>query len=88
MFLTYFTELLKGTVVHVVTDSTMAMLYLNTQVRTISPALCRESMLLWDLAIQQGITLYAIHIAGTDNSKADVLSSLGASDHERSLKDT
>ncbi|KAF7250030.1 hypothetical protein EYD10_04637 [Varanus komodoensis] len=72
-------------VVQIASDNIPAVFYINKQGGTKSPVLARLSMDIWDWCIPRGIMLIAIHLAGTDNIEADMLSRHMLTTHEWEL---
>nr|XP_056716137.1 nuclear pore complex protein Nup214 [Euleptes europaea] len=78
-------DILIQKTVLIATDNTTTMFYRNEQGGTNSLALCREASLIWEWAIEQQISLKAIHVAGCSNITADALSRDTSHDHEWSI---
>lgn len=71
--------------IHIVTDSTTAMFYINKLGGTHSAKMCRLALDIWDICSSHSIWLSASHIAGVDNSEADYFSRLTPDNHDYSL---
>ncbi|KAF7246348.1 RNA-directed DNA polymerase from mobile element jockey [Varanus komodoensis] len=80
-----FETVLCSQVVQIASDNIPAVFYINKQGGTKSPALARLSMDIWDWCIPRNIMLLAVHLAGTDNIKADMLSRQMSTTHEWEL---
>lgn len=65
---------LTGKSLSVLTDNTMAMIYINRQGDARSSPLYQEAFCLWVLCIDHDITLEASYLPGTQNQLADHLS--------------
>lgn len=76
VFLTvsHFLSQIQGKSVLIKTDNTTVVQYINKQGGTKSSKLCIQTWKLWTLAIQNNISLRAVHIVGTQNILADQLS--------------
>ena len=68
------TDLARGKVLTVFSDSTTAVAYINRQGGTHSSSLCHVAWVLWMLCLRNNILLRASHIAGKENLLADALS--------------
>ena len=80
-----FSSLVRGKSVLLQSDNTAVVFYINKQGGTRSATLC---YLAWDLlhwCIKQDVTLRAVHLAGSDNHLADLLSRKAISPVEWSL---
>ncbi|KAF7251081.1 Radixin, partial [Varanus komodoensis] len=80
-----FEDILQHRVVQITPDNLATVFYLNKQGGTKSPTLARLSMQIWDWCILRVITLMAVHLAGTDNVEADLLSRHILTSHEWEL---
>ncbi|XP_044304251.1 uncharacterized protein LOC123032438 [Varanus komodoensis] len=72
-------------VVQVTSDNMATVFYLNKQGGTWSLKLAHLSIQIWEWCIPRGITLLAVHLAGTDNIEADFLSRHMSQSHEWEL---
>ncbi|KAF7251241.1 Beta-1,3-glucosyltransferase [Varanus komodoensis] len=77
-----FEDVFQHRVVQITSDIIATVFYLNKQGGTKSPTLARLSMKIWDWCIPRDITLMAVHLAGTDNVQADLLSRHLFTSHE------
>ena len=75
--LIHFSNLVTGQRVLVRTDNTTVVAYINKQGGTHSFPLWRQSWLLFQWAIQEGVSLQATHLPGILNIRADILSRQG-----------
>ncbi|KAF7250063.1 Protein P [Varanus komodoensis] len=80
-----FEDLLLHQIVQVTSDNVATVFYLNKQGGTRSRKLARLAMQIWDWCIPRGITILAVHLAGTDNTEADLLSRHMSRSHEWEL---
>ncbi|KAF7246105.1 Transposon Ty3-I Gag-Pol polyprotein [Varanus komodoensis] len=69
-----FEDVLLHQVVQVTSDNMAMVFYLNKQGGTRSRKLAHLAMQIWDWCIPRGITLLAVHLAGTENTDTDLLS--------------
>ena len=75
--LIHFSNLVTGRRVLVRTDNTTVVAYINKQWGTHSFPLWRQSWLLFQCAIREGVSLQATHLPGILNIRADILSRQG-----------
>ncbi|XP_044288290.1 uncharacterized protein LOC123024533 isoform X1 [Varanus komodoensis] len=80
-----FEDVLCCRVIQITSDNIATVFYLNKQGGTKSPTLARLSMQIWEWCIPRDITLIAVHLAGTDNVEADLLSRHMSKLHEWEL---
>jgi hypothetical protein len=69
-------------------DNTTAVAYLNHQGGTRSLRLSMAAQRIWELALDNGMYLEAVHIPGVDNVEADAASRAGPRPHEWRLNPT
>ena len=72
----------RGKVLLLRVDNTTAVAYVNHQGGTRSPRLSAAARRIWELALDNGMYLEAVHIPGVDNVEADAASRAGPSPHE------
>ena len=72
--LIHFSDLVSGQRVLIRTDNTTVVAYINKQGGTHSFPLWRQSWLLFQWAIREGVSLQATHLPGILNVRADILS--------------
>ena len=70
----HFLPLLQGKVVHVRSDNSTAVSYINKMGGTHSWSLCALALELWSFLAKNSISCFASHIAGSSNVEADFLS--------------
>ena len=75
--LIHFSNLVVGQRVLIRTDNTTVVAYINKQGGTHSFPLWRQSWLLFQWAIREGVSLQATHLPGILNVRADILSRQG-----------
>ena len=62
-------------------DNTTVVAYINKQGGTTSKALCDLALELWEFCVHRNLCIYASHIAGVSNVRADELSRRSCSEH-------
>ena len=62
-------------------DNTTVVAYINKQGGTTSKVLCDLALELWAFCIHRNLCIYASHIAGVSNDRADELSRRSSSEH-------
>ena len=67
------------------TDNTTAVAFINKQGGTKCKILCNLALSLWEFCVKRNISLSAMYIEGTQNTRADKLSRLKIVDHDYSL---
>lgn len=81
-----FADHIRETVVHILTDNTNVLYYVNKQEEACSRLLCLEVIRLWQFCIDETITLIAFHLPGFQNHLVDHPSRYFSLGHEWSLK--
>ncbi|KAF7238883.1 Serine/threonine-protein phosphatase 6 regulatory subunit 1 [Varanus komodoensis] len=80
-----FEDILWHQVVQIASDNIATVFYLNKQGGTKSLTLARLLMQIWSWRIPRDIALVVVHLAGTDNVEADLLSRQMSTSHEWEL---
>lgn len=69
-----FHQMVRGKHVLICMDNTMVITYINKQGGTISWKLFQLAVYLWDIRLEIGTRLIAVHVPGALNTQADFLS--------------
>lgn len=71
--------------IHIVTDNSTTMFYINKMGGTRSPTLCALALEIWNLCISHNVWLSASHIPGVNNTEADNFSRASPNIHDYGL---